>query len=321
MAKLRDKIAFEEHFLLAQYERHALHLSADIKRRLLDFEGTRLEEMDRAGIRLAIVSFTSPGVQGEPDADKAVEMARRINDTLAEQVARRRDRFAGFAALPLQDPERAARELERTVQTLGFKGAMVNGYSNLGDADTGIYLDDELYLAFWQRVEQLGVPIYLHPRDALPSQQRIFDGHPELLRAAWGWGFETGTHFLRLLMSGLFDRFPRLKLVLGHMGETLPFAMYRVQNRFEFDPGGKTLQKPVMDYLRENLWVTTSGVCRTPALIDTLLELGSDRVLFSTDYPFEKMPEAGEWMDSCTISEADRRKIARDNAVGLFKLG
>ncbi len=178
---MNAKIALEEHFLLEGFQQYAFSFVntaryADLDRRLLDTGRARLDEMDRAGIGLAILSLSAPGIQAEPDPRRAVDAARRANDLLAEQiVARRPDRFRGFAALPLQDPEAAADELERSVRKLGFVGAMVNGYSNLGDAGTGVYLDEDRYRPFWERVAALDVPFYLHPRDPLPGQQRIYE--------------------------------------------------------------------------------------------------------------------------------------------------
>ncbi len=323
---MKGKIALEEHFLLKGFQQYSFDfldtaVFDEIKRRLLDTDRTRIEEMDRAGIETAILSFTAPGIQAEPDALRAVDVAQRANDLLAEQIiARSPDRFRGFAALPLQDAEAAADELTRAVRRLGFVGAMVNGYSNLGDARTGVYLDEARYEPFWDRVEELDVPIYLHPRDPLPDQQRIYEGHPELLGAAWAFGVETATHALRLIMSGLFDRHPGLTLVLGHLGEMLPFMIWRVEHRFAFHGGGKKLLRPVSAYLRDNMYITTSGNFRTQSLIDCMLELSADRLLFSTDYPYESMQEAADWFDACSISEIDRVKIGRTNAARLFHL-
>jgi gamma-resorcylate decarboxylase len=209
------------------------------------------------------------------------------------------------------------------VKQLGFKGALVNGYSNIGSEDHARYLDEAPVWEFWERVEALDVPVYLHPRIPLRSQQRMYEGYEGLLGSAWGFGVETATHAIRLMLSGLFDRFPKLNVILGHLGESLPFTLPRLEHRLRYirpEAQGKH-QRPPMDYLRENFYLTTSGAFRTQGLLDTLLEVGSDRVLFSVDYPYETMREAASWFDACPISENDRVKIGRTNAQRLFKLG
>jgi gamma-resorcylate decarboxylase len=329
---MQGKIALEEHFMLPSFGAHGARVPfspgndpdyfADVQQRLGESE-RRLEDMDRCGIELMVLSLTQPGIQGIPDARLAVDTARRMNDELAERfVARHPDRFAGFAAVALQDVRAAADELERAVKQLGFKGALVNGYSNIGDEDTAQYLDEPPVWEFWERVEALDVPVYLHPRSPLPGQQRIYAGYPGLVGSAWGFGVETATHTLRLIMSGLFDRFPRLVIVLGHLAEGLPFLLPRVEHRLRHTtPEAHGRQsRPLTRYLSENFYVTTSGAFRTQALIDTMLEVGADRLLFSVDYPFETMAEQSDWFDAAPISEADRHKIGRLNAARLLRL-
>jgi gamma-resorcylate decarboxylase len=173
--------------------------------------------MDSCGIKRMVRSLMQPGIQGIPDRAIAIDTARRMNDNLAEQVlAAHPDRFAGFAAVALQDVRTAGDELERAVTQLGFKGALINGYTNIGDLDTAQYLDEPPVWDFWARVDALGVAVYLHPRSPLPSQRRVYDGYPALADAAWGFAAETAAHTLRLILSGLFDRFPRLTVILGH---------------------------------------------------------------------------------------------------------
>jgi 2,3-dihydroxybenzoate decarboxylase len=199
---------------------------------------------------------------------------------------------------------------------------MINGYSNIGDDDTAQYLDEPPVWDFWARVSALNVPVYLHPRDPLRNQQRIYAGYPALIGSAWGFGIETATHTLRLIMSGLFDRFPNLAIILGHLAEGLPFLLPRVEHRLRHarsDLRGQQ-KKPITTYLSENFFITTSGAFRTAALLDTLLEVGTDRLLFSVDYPYENMREQSEWFDSVPISEADRVKIGRTNAQHLLRL-
>ncbi|MDI5964556.1 amidohydrolase family protein [Streptomyces sp. SL54] len=277
-----------------------------------------LGEMDAAGIDFSLLSLTSPGVQGVVDPRQAVTRARVANDQLAEVVAAHPTRFGAFAALPLQDPAAAAAELERCVTQLGFHGALVNGYSNVGDADTGWYYDHERFLPFWERVEALGVPVYLHPRDPLAGNRGIYEGHPELFGAVWTFTVETSTHALRLMTSGLFDRFPGLTVILGHLGETLPFNIWRISHRAAFMGDLITFEKPLSSYLHDNFYVTTSGNFHTQTLNATLAEIGVDRVLYSSDYPYESMREASDWFDNAAISDSDRRRIGCTNARRLF---
>jgi 2,3-dihydroxybenzoate decarboxylase len=326
------KVALEEHVVLHAYESAVGSESSEnpdwwdptyaqeVDQRLPD-ASRRLEEMDRCGIQTIVLSQTTPGIQAISDAAQAVELARRINDELAEHfVAAYRQRFAGFAALPLQDPQAAGDELERAVRELGFKGALINGYSNIGDADTAQYLDEAPVWEFWARVAALEVPVYLHPRLPLSSQQRMYAGYPALTEAPWGFGVETGTHALRLMLSGPFDRFPGLTIILGHLGEGLPFLLPRVEHRLRHTRSEARPQRPVTQYLRENFYVTTAGAFRTSALLDTLLEIGADRVLFSVDYPYETPEEQTEWFESVPISEHDRQKIGGANARRLLRL-
>lgn len=331
-----EKIAVEEHFNLltaaavagagVDLERlvRAMDYDADWSRlvgeRLAEFDRDRLAAMDSGHVRLAILSHTVPGVQGLLDAATAIAAARDINDFLAREViARHPDRYAGFASVPLQAPEAAARELERAVTELGLVGAMVNGYSNIGSPDSGEYLDEPKFLPFWEAAAALGVPIYLHPRPAI--EQRIYEGHRELVGAAWGFAPETATHALRLVYSGLFDRFPTLTIILGHMGETLPAFAWRIQHCFEYNPSDKRVKRRLQDYLCDNFYVSTSGMFSDQALIGAILTVGADRILFAVDYPYEMVEPAARWLEQAPVSETDRRKIASGNARRLFKLG
>jgi 2,3-dihydroxybenzoate decarboxylase len=335
---MQGKIALEEHVFLQSYGAYGADPSAlegatkahdydpgyfaDVQKQLGDAT-LRLEDMDRCGIERMALSLTQPGIQGIPDRKIAVETAKRMNDDPAEHfLAAHPNRFAAFAAVALQDVRAAADELERAVSKLGFKGALINGYSNIGDMNTAQYLDEPPVWDFWARVEALDVPIYLHPRSPLPNQQRIYEGYPVLAASAWGFGAETAAHALRQILSGLFDRYPRLKIILGHQGEALPFLLPRVESRLRHaspEVRGKQL-KPVTSYLRENFYLTTSGNFRTQAFIDTLLEVGADHVLFSVDYPYETVKEQSDWFESLPISEGDRLKIGRSNAQRLLRI-
>jgi 2,3-dihydroxybenzoate decarboxylase len=234
-------------------------------------------------------------------------------------VARHPDRLRAFASVALQSPKAAADELERAVTTLGFQGAMINGYT--GKADTARYSDEAPVWEFWERAAQLGVPVYLHPREPLPSQRRIYQGYSSLVGSAWGFAHETATHAIRLMLSGLFDKYPNLKVILGHLGEGLPFMLPRLEHRLRMQRNGEGLgsaERPVSEYFTRNFYLTTSGHFHTKALLNAVSEIGADRVLFSVDYPYESMVTGSEWFDGALISENDREKIGRTNALRLF---
>ncbi len=320
---MKGKIGIEEHFALPDtlegMPAGQSNLNA-LSQRLLDMFAMRIEEMDKHGMDMMILSLNSPAIQETHVPARAVDLAKRCNDHLAETIQRHPTRFRGFAALPMQDPDAAIRELERCVRDLGFLGALVNGYSQIDSPSNAVYLDDKRYWPFWAKVSELNVPFYLHPRDPLPEWQRIYEGHPWLLAATWGFTVETATHALRLMCSGIFDKHPNLTLILGHLGECIPHHIWRSQNRLERDPRPKPFKKPLGDYLRENVYITTSGNFFTPALVNCITVMGPDRVMFSTDYPFEPVGKAAAWFDNIEMDEAVRRKIGRDNAVRLFNL-
>ncbi|MCX4161858.1 MULTISPECIES: amidohydrolase family protein [Paraburkholderia] len=322
---MKDKIALEEHFAIdltigdsQVYARPEVwtHLRAN----LLDFEQQRLEKMDEWGTAFSILSLNSPAVQAIPDPHRALVVAQKANDILAEQISRHPTRFGGFAAVPLQDPDAAARELERCVTQLGFHGFLVNGFSQVGDERTVAYYDAPRFADFWQHAAALNKPFYMHPRDPLPEREPIYEGRPWLTGPTWAFAAETSVHALRLMSSGLFDRHPHLQMILGHFGEGIPFNVWRIDHILRKGRRGMPCEREIGDYLRNNVHITTSGNFRTPTLLSTLLEVGSDRVMYSVDYPFEKHEDAARWFDHCEISENDRRKIGRDNAVRLFGL-
>ena len=290
--------------------------------RLIDMQERRLREMDDNGMEMMILSLNAPAIQAIHNRSQAIDMAKRANDFLAEQVALRPNRFQGFAALPMQDPEAATQELERCMKDYGFRGALVNGFSQIDTPENVVYYDAPQYEGFWAKAEQLDAPFYLHPRNPISSWAQIYNGHPWLMGPTWAFAQETAVHALRLMASGLFDRHPGLKIVLGHLGEGLPFNMWRVDNRNGWVKAPKSYpaKKPLSEYFQQNFWLTTSGNFRTQTLIDAMMEIGADRVLFSTDWPFENVDHACNWFDAASISEADRLKIGRTNAVDLFKL-
>ena len=322
---MRNKIALEEHFAIdLTIEQSKIYAPAPVwdmlKSNLMDIEQQRLERMEQGGTEYSILSLNSPGIQGIPDAKQAIEVARRANDVLAEHVSRHPTRLGGFAALPMQDPEAAARELERTVKDLGFHGFMVNGFSQVGDAENVVYYDAPQYTDFWASAAALGKPFYMHPRDPLPSREPIYDGFPWLTAATWAFAVETSIHALRLMTSGLFDRNPRLQMILGHLGEGIPYSIWRIDHILNKAPRGVPCKRSVGEYLQENVYLTTSGNFRTQTLQSAMLEVGSDRIMYSVDYPFETHDEASQWFDTCSISETDRVKIGRENARRLFGL-
>ena len=323
---MHGKIALEEHFAVEDTLMDSAGLVqgdhwTELKSRLLDLHGRRIDLMDRHGIERMILSLNAPAVQAIPDLKRANEVARRANDILAAEVAKRPDRFSAFAALPIQDPDLAIRELERCMK-LGFKGALVNGFSQVGDDNTVRYYDLPQYWPFWAACERLDAPFYLHPRNPIPAHSQIYEGHPWLMGPTWAFGQETAVHALRLIGSGLFDAHPRLTIILGHMGEGLPYSMWRVDNCNAWLklPPRHRAKKKIAEYFNSNFYLTTSGNFRTQTLIDALLEVGADHVLFSTDWPFENVDHAADWFDAASISENDRLKIGRLNAMRLFKL-
>jgi 2,3-dihydroxybenzoate decarboxylase len=285
----------------------------DFNTRLSELGEMRIEAMDLAGIDICVLSQTSPGLQIEGDTQLAVAKARQANDFLAGEIEKHPDRFRGFAHLALQDPDAAIAELDRCVNVLGFKGAMINGHTN------GVYLDEEIYYPFWQQVAKLDVPIYLHPANSF-DKPHMYHGLPELTGPVWGWAVETGTHALRLIFSGLFDRLPNLRLILGHMGETLPFLLWRFDSRAAITKLSIDLQKKPSQYIRENFIVTTSGVCANAPLQCSIEALGEDNLLFSVDYPYESSQIAADFIDAAPISEATRAKICHENARRILKI-
>ncbi|WP_319458225.1 MULTISPECIES: amidohydrolase family protein [unclassified Mycobacterium] len=311
-------ITLEEHFATADYRQGdggALlpQVAAMFADRIDDIEQYRLPEMDRSGIDVQVLSLTGPGVQQETDAELAIERARRSNDALAKVVEAYPARFRAFAALPTQDPLAAARELERCVTELGFVGALVNGHTN------GVYLDDARYEPLWATLTRIGVPLYLHP--VFPAvMPAVLEGYPEMSAAAWGWGFETASHALRLVLSGLFDRHPTATLILGHMGEGLPFALGRLDDRWSIMRHTVELDELPSCYVRRNLFVTTAGVESHAPLACAISELGAERVLFSVDYPYQSIDTSAEFMATAPIAEHERALIFGQNAESLLAL-
>jgi 2,3-dihydroxybenzoate decarboxylase len=315
------KIALEEHFLCPGFIDYWNPTAADLPAerreralaRLTDFGESRLAVMDRAGIARAVLGLAGPGVQAERDTPTAVRKARDANDFLAREIQKRPERYSGLAHLPMQHAAAAAIELERCVRELKFCGAMINGHTN------GQYLDDPALYPFWERAEALGTLIYLHPADPLVPAP-VLEGHKGLRRATWEWTFETGSHALRLIFGGTFDRFPRARLGLGHLGETLPFLLWRFDSRAGPDFYAINLAKPPSQYIKDNIVVTTSGMCSPEPLNCTIAALGHERIMFAADYPFESAEEAGHFIDGVPLDERVRADICFNTAARLLRL-
>jgi 2,3-dihydroxybenzoate decarboxylase len=323
---MKGKVALEEHWAIDE----TLNIAGqpigagafwdETRRLLVDFRGRRLADMDAYGIELAILGLNSPALQAILDPAEAVQVARRANDILANEIAQTPSRFAGFAGLPMQDPDAAARELTRCVTELGFKGAMVNCFTQRDEPDSAIYYDLPEFRPFWATVVKLDVPLYLHPRLTIPSRAKSYDGHRWLYSPIWDFGIETALQSLRLIGSGLFDEFPSLQVVLGHLGERIPFDMRRIDNLMAKLPVKVPAKRPVSHYMRNNFHLTTSGQFHDTPFRCALAEMGPSRIMFSVDYPYEEMAPAAEWFDNTELLDADRLRIGRTNAIKLFKL-
>jgi 5-carboxyvanillate decarboxylase len=285
---------------------------------LLEVGEERLKMMDEVGIHMQVLSLSFPGVEALDPSD-ATSMSKRVNDELFSVVKKYPTRFAGFAAIAPQDPEAAANELERAVKKLGFKGAMVNSHIR------GEYLDDRKYWVIFEKAEKLNVPIYIHPRQPSPDMIKPYLTYPELATPAWGFAAETGLHAMRLICSGVFDKYPNLKVILGHLGEALPWWLWRLDSRWvvigrrESGTATRADKKP-SEYIKENFYITTSGMFWHPALQCCYSALGADRILFAVDHPYESNKDAVQFMDTASICDSDKEKIYHLNAEKLFGL-
>jgi len=284
--------------------------------RLVDVGAGRIAQMDADGIDMAVISITSPGVQAF-DAVTATRLAKDANDALATAVKKHPTRFAGLAAVAPQYPAGAAQELERACRTLGMKGFLINSHT------MGEYLDDAKYWPIFEAAQALDTPLYLHPREPAPGMVAPFLDYG-LYFAGFGFAVETSLHAMRLIMCGVFDQFPRLQIVLGHMGEGLPFWLQRIDNRYllQVKIGAvKKMKRLPSEYFLENFVITTSGVMSAPALKLSIDVLGVDRIMFAADYPYESVAEGVTFMDQVDIPEDQRKKIYSSNAERIFRLG
>lgn len=320
-------IAIEEHVTTQLYQQQQvdsprrLQSLADRKRRvghdvmaeMLDMSNSRVAAMNEAGIDFQVLSMTMPGPQGLPVAE-SVAVARDANNHMAAAIKSHPNRFAAFAALPTPDVSAAVAELERTVKTLGFKGTMINGHTN------GEFLDDKKYWPIFAAAEALDVPVYLHPRDVHPSAAFYFAGYPEIATAACGFTVDTTIHFMRLVFGGVFDAFPKLKFILGHLGEGIPFVLDRVEDHTSLAAKRRGLKKTLAEVMKENVWVTTSGNFSPPALRCTVEILGIDRVMFSVDWPYESNKLGVAFLNDLGLAQPALEKLAHGNAERLLRL-
>jgi predicted TIM-barrel fold metal-dependent hydrolase len=313
-------IALEEHYRAPAIRDAGAASSAPAARPFASLDeigDERLAAMDAAGIDVQVLSHTAPGAE-RFDAERAVPLALAANEYLAGAIASHPDRFAGFATLPMPAPAAAADELERTVAELGFKGAMINGHTG------GAFLDDRSFWPIFERAEALDVPIYLHPSAPPASVRGAYYGGLEpaaaqlLATSAWGWHVEVGLHVLRMIVGGVFDQFPNLQLIIGHMGEALPFMLARSSRKLV---EGGALRRPLEEYFGANVHVTTSGMFTHPPLLLLLQVVGVDRVMFSVDYPHARNEDGARFLLSAPLSAADREQIAHRNAERLLRLG
>ncbi len=318
-------ITLEEHFVTQSFLKATRNPAkpvpapmAALEPKLLDIGSGRIADMDAAGIDLQVLSLASMGMDAL-DAGHATALVKDVNDELADAVRAHPGRFAGFAALALKDPKQAAAELERCVTKLGFVGALIDGTTD------GLFLDDPRFLPVFEAADHLGIPIYLHPAPPPETvREAYYSGLPELAGfalsiAGWGWHAELGLHTLRLICSGLFDRFPNLQLIIGHMGEGLPYALARssaVLSR------AAKLRQPVADYFQTNIHVTTSGYFTQPPLQCAIEVIGIHRLLFSIDYPFSPTTNGRTYLDSLakSLGKENLEKLAYSNAARVLKL-
>jgi len=301
------------------YARSPSERATQIIERLLDLGSQRIRHMDETGIDRAILALTSPGAQPLPDIAEARGLAARANDYLAGQVAAHRDRYVGMTTVAPQDPEWSAREIVRGARELGFKGVQINSHTR------GQYLDHPKFDPIFCALADTGQPLYIHPAtppDSMigPMLEAGLDG------AIFGFGVETGLHLLRLITSGIFDRYPQLQIMVGHMGEALPFWVYRLDYMHQASvrsgryPFMKPLQKTILEYLRSNVLITTSGMAWAPAILFTQQVVGEDRVMYAMDYPYQFHADEVRTHDNLDIPLATKKKLMQTNAERWFRL-
>ncbi len=319
MVEKFGKIALEEHFIPENFMDYWLPSVEGLppaaieylRKSLFDMGDARIEKMDKNGVDIAVLSIAGPGAQCDKDSNVATRRARESNDFLVEKIARHPTRYRGFAHLGMQQPKEDAKELERCVKEFGFVGALINGQTN------GRYLDEDFFAPLWEASQALKAPLYLHPGD--PEQTyAALKGQLQLRRPAWEWTVETATHALRMVFNGTFERFPNARLILGHMGETIPYGLWRFDSRAKFNASPTKRTQPPSFYIKRNLAVTISGVNSIEPLQCALGALGTDKVMFAADYPFENMEDASDFIDTAGISDDVRKKVCSGNAAALL---
>ncbi len=290
----------------------------ELQAKLSDLGSIRLNDMDASGIDLQVISHTASGMMASLPAQESIGLIRAANDQLAEAITAHPDRLAGFALLPMSDPVAAVAEMERAIHSLGFKGVMINGTTN------GLFLDDPSFLPILEQAAALNIPIYLHPAEPPPVVRNAyytgFDPAVNfvLSTSGWGWHSETGIHSLRLILSGVFDRLPTLQIIIGHMGEMIPFMLDRINNTLA--PAAKHLQRRLPEYFLQNFFITTSGFFTDPPLLLAMQVMGADRIIFSIDYPYSTNEQGRTFLDNASISPADKEKISHLNVERLLRL-
>ena len=289
--------------------------SGPVHNKLLDIEDMRMKEMDKYDVEMHLLALTSTGVQMLAP-DRAAAVAEAGNDRLAQAIQRRPDRFSGLATIPVQDPPRAIKEAERAISKLKLNGIMINSHTN------GEYLSERKYWPILEAIEHLNAPLYIHPRSPIPLMARAFRTD-HLEHAIWGYAVETALHGLRIITGGVLDQFPKLQIVLGHMGEGLPYWLYRLDfmhGRVRIGMDRPKLKLTPSEYIKRNYFITTSGMNWEPTLKFCIEVLGADRIMWAVDYPYQDHEDAGEFMDAARISESDKQKIYHENAERVFKI-
>jgi len=311
-------IAIEEHYLDAEVDELMGGGHNPFRERLSDLSDMRIKEMDAAGIDIQVLSHCPPGAQAF-GAEAAVQLAKNVNDRLAEFVKTKPGRFSAFATLPTPDPEASADELERCVDSYGFKGAMVHGLTEL------TFIDDKRFWPIFERAAALDVPIYVHPAPPHPTLVEIYlkdyaEEYPQILGPGWGFTMETATAGLRLVLSGVFKKYPNLNIILGHMGEGLPFLLWRINHTLTRMGGPDRTPLPFKEIFCEHFHITTSGNFSDAALLCSVMEMGVDRILFSVDYPYIENAPGTAWMEQVPLGREDRIKMLNGNAKKLLKM-
>ena len=288
-------------------------MPVEVANKLCDSGEGRLRDMDEVGIDMQVLSFPMPIY--DFDTAEGTTVISKVNDAIGAAVREHPDRFAGFAALFLKDPDAAADELERAVKQLGLKGTLVLPHVE------GEYIDAKKYWPVFETAARLGVPVYIHPDSPSPDRLKQYSDYPELVGAMWGYAAETGLAAMRLICSGIFDEYPGLQIILGHMGEALPYWLWRMDNSWRGRPGlARKLKKAPSEYIKNNFFITTSGMLWLPALLCSYLALGADRILFAVDYPFGLGKETVQFIESAPICDSDKEKICHSNVEKLLKL-